>query len=173
MSLALSLSLDLSCKMEWSSIKYSSNLNGVDLQAFYHFLLLWSEVIVLSASKNNLLPFFFSNFGVIYWIDVLKKAVCVNLYSKTLWFAAICIVFHIVSDNSQAQFSYLRFIFCIEQHNAERLLKLIDEVYRWLPLGTIVNNRVLVVHGGISDSTDLDLIRSLDRGKVSYRIFVL
>lgn len=54
------------------------------------------------------------------------------------------------------------------QHNAERLLKLIDEVYRWLPLGTIVNNRVLVVHGGISDSTDLDLIRSLDRGKVSY-----
>lgn len=55
------------------------------------------------------------------------------------------------------------------QHNAERLLKLIDEVYRWLPLGTIVNNRVLVVHGGISDSTDLDLIRSLDRGKVSFR----
>lgn len=32
-------------------------------------------------------------------------------------------------------------------------------------MGTIVNNRVLVVHGGISDSTDLDLIRSLDRGK--------
>lgn len=39
-------------------------------------------------------------------------------------------------------------------------------MYRWLPLGTIVNNRVLVVHGGVSDSTDLDLIRSLDRGKV-------
>lgn len=38
-------------------------------------------------------------------------------------------------------------------------------MYRWLPLGTIVNNRVLVVHGGISDSTDLDLIRSLDRSK--------
>lgn len=55
-----------------------------------------------------------------------------------------------------------------QQHNAERLLKLIDEVYRWLPLGTIVNNRVLVVHGGISDSTDLDLIRSLDRGKVIF-----
>lgn len=51
------------------------------------------------------------------------------------------------------------------QHNAERLLKHIEGVYRWLPLGTIVNNRVLVVHGGISDSTDLDLIRSLDRGK--------
>lgn len=51
------------------------------------------------------------------------------------------------------------------KHNAERLLKLIEGVYRWLPLGTIVNNRVLVVHGGIADTTDLDLIRSLDRGK--------
>lgn len=53
------------------------------------------------------------------------------------------------------------------QHNADRLLKLIENVYRWLPLGTIINNRVLVVHGGISDTTDLDLIKSLDRGKVS------
>lgn len=42
---------------------------------------------------------------------------------------------------------------------------MIEGVYRWLPLGTIVNNRVLVVHGGISDSTDLDLVKSLDRGK--------
>lgn len=57
-----------------------------------------------------------------------------------------------------------------KKHNAERLLKLIDEVYRWLPLGTIVNNRVLVVHGGISDSTDLDLIKSMDRSKVSLMI---
>lgn len=36
-------------------------------------------------------------------------------------------------------------------------------------MGTIVNNRVLVVHGGISDSTDLDLIKSMDRSKVSLR----
>jgi serine/threonine-protein phosphatase with EF-hand domain len=53
------------------------------------------------------------------------------------------------------------------QRNSEKLLKLIEGVYRWLPLGTIVNNKVLIVHGGISDTTDLDLIRSLDRGKVS------
>lgn len=46
-------------------------------------------------------------------------------------------------------------------------------MYRWLPLGTIVNNRVLVVHGGVSDSTDLDLIRSLDRGKVNVTITII
>uniref|UniRef100_A0A182IJK1 Serine/threonine-protein phosphatase n=1 Tax=Anopheles atroparvus TaxID=41427 RepID=A0A182IJK1_ANOAO len=65
-----------------------------------------------------------------------------------------------------ARYGFIREVHQKYKHNAERLLKLIDEVYRWLPLGTIVNNRVLVVHGGISDSTDLDLIRSLDRGKV-------
>lgn len=68
-----------------------------------------------------------------------------------------------VYQNNNSEFSL--------QHNAERLLKLIEEVYRWLPLGTIVNNRVLVVHGGISDSTDLDLIKSLDRGKVSFTFY--
>uniref|UniRef100_A0A336KZ48 Serine/threonine-protein phosphatase with EF-hands n=1 Tax=Culicoides sonorensis TaxID=179676 RepID=A0A336KZ48_CULSO len=65
-----------------------------------------------------------------------------------------------------ARYGFIREVHQKYKHNAERLLKLIDEVYRWLPLGTIVNNGVLVVHGGISDSTDLDLIRSLDRGKV-------
>uniref|UniRef100_A0A336KR11 Serine/threonine-protein phosphatase n=1 Tax=Culicoides sonorensis TaxID=179676 RepID=A0A336KR11_CULSO len=64
-----------------------------------------------------------------------------------------------------ARYGFIREVHQKYKHNAERLLKLIDEVYRWLPLGTIVNNGVLVVHGGISDSTDLDLIRSLDRGK--------
>lgn len=43
---------------------------------------------------------------------------------------------------------------------------LIDEVYRWLPLGSLLNNRVLVVHGGFADSTDLEYIKTIDRGKV-------
>ncbi|KAI8036608.1 hypothetical protein M5D96_010409 [Drosophila gunungcola] len=46
-----------------------------------------------------------------------------------------------------------------------RILAFIDEVYRWLPLGSILNSRVLIVHGGFSDSTSLDLIKSIDRGK--------
>lgn len=52
------------------------------------------------------------------------------------------------------------------QRNGERILKLIEQVYRFLPLGTLVNNKVLVVHGGLSDTTDLELIKSLDRTKV-------
>lgn len=45
------------------------------------------------------------------------------------------------------------------------ILKLIEGVYRWLPLGTLINNKVLVVHGGISDSTDLEVVKELDRSK--------
>lgn len=47
-----------------------------------------------------------------------------------------------------------------------RLLTLIDHVYRCLPLGTIIDGRVLVVHGGVSEHTDLRLISDIDRQKV-------
>ncbi|XP_055856872.1 serine/threonine-protein phosphatase rdgC isoform X1 [Episyrphus balteatus] len=64
-----------------------------------------------------------------------------------------------------ARYGFIKEVQQKYKHNSEKLLKLIEEVYRWLPLGTIVNNRVLIVHGGISDTTNLDLIKSLDRGK--------
>ncbi|XP_073843618.1 retinal degeneration C isoform X2 [Musca autumnalis] len=64
-----------------------------------------------------------------------------------------------------ARYGFIREVQAKYRRNSTKLLKLIDEVYRWLPLGTVINNRVLVVHGGISDTTNLDLIKSLDRGK--------
>ncbi|KAK9753514.1 Calcineurin-like phosphoesterase [Popillia japonica] len=64
-----------------------------------------------------------------------------------------------------SRYGFIREVQSKYKHNAEKLLKMIEGVYRWLPLGTIVNNKVLIVHGGISDTTDLDLIKSLDRGK--------
>ncbi|TMW50216.1 hypothetical protein DOY81_004717 [Sarcophaga bullata] len=64
-----------------------------------------------------------------------------------------------------ARYGFIREVQQKYKRNSPKLLKLIDEVYRWLPLGTVINSRVLVVHGGISDTTNLDLIKSLDRGK--------
>ncbi|XP_021924333.1 serine/threonine-protein phosphatase rdgC isoform X1 [Zootermopsis nevadensis] len=64
-----------------------------------------------------------------------------------------------------ARYGFIREVKSKYKHNAERLLRLIERVYRWLPLGTVVNNKVLVVHGGISDVTDLDWVRNLDRHK--------
>ncbi|XP_066252795.1 serine/threonine-protein phosphatase rdgC [Euwallacea similis] len=63
------------------------------------------------------------------------------------------------------RYGFIREIQLKYRKNHERILKLFESVYRWLPLGTIVNNRVLIVHGGISDTTDLEMIRSLEREK--------
>lgn len=63
------------------------------------------------------------------------------------------------------RYGFIREVKMKYKHNAERLLKQIEMVYRWLPLGTVVNGKVLVVHGGISDITDLESVRLLDRSK--------
>uniref|UniRef100_A0A1A9Z5T7 Serine/threonine-protein phosphatase with EF-hands n=1 Tax=Glossina pallidipes TaxID=7398 RepID=A0A1A9Z5T7_GLOPL len=64
-----------------------------------------------------------------------------------------------------ARYGFIREVEAKYQNNSERILKLIDEVYRWLPLGSVIDDRVLVVHGGISDQTDLNIIKKLDRSK--------
>lgn len=41
-----------------------------------------------------------------------------------------------------------------------------DQIFCYLPLGTIIDQKVLVVHGGISEHVDLRLIEKIDRRKV-------
>nr|XP_033805625.1 serine/threonine-protein phosphatase with EF-hands 1 [Geotrypetes seraphini] len=45
------------------------------------------------------------------------------------------------------------------------ILKLLQDIYSWLPLATIIDSKVLVLHGGIADTTDLDLLSSIERNK--------
>ncbi|KAA0719639.1 Serine/threonine-protein phosphatase with EF-hands 2 [Triplophysa tibetana] len=42
-------------------------------------------------------------------------------------------------------------------------LRLLQKIFSWLPLVTIIDHKVLILHGGISDKTDLNLIAKLDR----------
>uniref|UniRef100_A0A3B3ZU49 Serine/threonine-protein phosphatase with EF-hands n=1 Tax=Periophthalmus magnuspinnatus TaxID=409849 RepID=A0A3B3ZU49_9GOBI len=51
--------------------------------------------------------------------------------------------------------------------HGKRILKLLQKIFSWLPLATVIDQRVLVIHGGISDSTDLGIIARVDRHKVS------
>ncbi|KAG1696616.1 Serine/threonine-protein phosphatase with EF-hands 1 [Nymphon striatum] len=42
---------------------------------------------------------------------------------------------------------------------------MIQEVYSWLPLATVVDKAVFIVHGGISDKIDLNILSALPRNK--------
>lgn len=49
--------------------------------------------------------------------------------------------------------------------HGKKILKLLQKIFSWLPLATVIDHKVLVVHGGISDLTDLDTIARVDRHK--------
>ncbi|XP_078478297.1 serine/threonine-protein phosphatase with EF-hands 2, partial [Lampetra planeri] len=49
--------------------------------------------------------------------------------------------------------------------HGKKILKLLQKIFSWLPLATVIDHKVLVVHGGISDTTDLNVMARLDRHK--------
>ncbi|XP_072900708.1 serine/threonine-protein phosphatase with EF-hands 1 isoform X4 [Hemitrygon akajei] len=49
----------------------------------------------------------------------------------------------------------------------KRILQLVQDVFRWLPLATVIDSKVLVIHGGISDTTDLDFLASIERQRIA------
>ncbi|XP_032984320.1 serine/threonine-protein phosphatase with EF-hands 1-like isoform X1 [Rhinolophus ferrumequinum] len=48
----------------------------------------------------------------------------------------------------------------------KKILQVLEEVYAWLPIGTIIDEEILVIHGGISESTDLNFLHCLSRNKM-------
>ncbi|XP_049460466.1 serine/threonine-protein phosphatase with EF-hands 2-like [Epinephelus fuscoguttatus] len=49
--------------------------------------------------------------------------------------------------------------------HGKKILKLLQKIFSWLPLATLIDNKVLIVHGGISDTTDLNMLARVDRHK--------
>nr|KAF6492819.1 protein phosphatase with EF-hand domain 1 [Molossus molossus] len=48
----------------------------------------------------------------------------------------------------------------------KKILQVLEDVFSWLPLGTIIDDEILILHGGISESTDLGLLHHVERNKV-------
>ncbi|XP_075450399.1 serine/threonine-protein phosphatase with EF-hands 1 isoform X2 [Ascaphus truei] len=78
--------------------------------------------------------------------------------------------FHLNRGNHEDPIMNLRYGFTKEVmqkykiygHNIILLLK---DIYCRLPLATIIDSKVLILHGGIADTTDLDFLTTIERSK--------
>ncbi|KFO24983.1 Serine/threonine-protein phosphatase with EF-hands 1 [Fukomys damarensis] len=52
------------------------------------------------------------------------------------------------------------------QLHGKKILQTLEDFYTWLPIGAIIDNETLVIHGGISESTDLKLLHRIERNKM-------
>uniref|UniRef100_A0A8C4IA33 Serine/threonine-protein phosphatase with EF-hands n=1 Tax=Dicentrarchus labrax TaxID=13489 RepID=A0A8C4IA33_DICLA len=51
--------------------------------------------------------------------------------------------------------------------HGREILQLFQDVFSLLPVATVIDGKILIVHGGISDQTDLDFLSTIERHKVS------
>ncbi|XP_073333657.1 serine/threonine-protein phosphatase with EF-hands 2-like [Pagrus major] len=77
---------------------------------------------------------------------------------------------HLNRGNHEDHIVNLRYGFTKEvlgkyRMHGKKILKLLQKIFSWLPLATVIDHKVLIVHGGISDTTDLDTIARVDRHK--------
>nr|XP_025848757.1 serine/threonine-protein phosphatase with EF-hands 2 [Vulpes vulpes] len=79
--------------------------------------------------------------------------------------------FHLNRGNHEDHMVNLRYGFTKEvmhkyKTHGKKILKILQDVFCWLPLATLVDEKVLILHGGVSDMTDLELLAKLDRHKI-------
>ncbi|XP_068259392.1 serine/threonine-protein phosphatase with EF-hands 2 [Nyctibius grandis] len=77
---------------------------------------------------------------------------------------------HLNRGNHEDHMVNLRYGFTKEvmqkyKGHGKKILKMIQNVFCWLPLATLIDQKVLIVHGGISDTTDLEVLEKIQRNK--------
>lgn len=63
------------------------------------------------------------------------------------------------------RYGFVKEIMTKYKSNATKVIRMFEELFSWLPLATVIEKKILVVHGGISDKTDLEALAALNRHK--------
>ncbi|KAJ8045673.1 Serine/threonine-protein phosphatase 5 [Holothuria leucospilota] len=92
----------------------------------------------------------------------MQNAPCMCYLNHTLPICYTC-------GNHESETMNQMYGFCgeVKAKYTAQMAELFTEVYNWLPLAHIINNKVLVMHGGLfsSDDVTLDDIRKVDRNR--------
>lgn len=69
--------------------------------------------------------------------------------------------------NVNLRYGFLKEIMFKYTRQASKIVQLTEDLYSWLPVATLIDNRVFVVHGGVSSVTDLNVVSAINRHQVS------